>query len=248
MIRVFIVDENYLICNVISTLLEKQSDIEVVGCATTYQEEVVAQAVKADVVLLDGKIPNQRKFAFIQLLATIDPLVKVVVIGLHKSEEVILHHLEAGVAGYVLQDESVDKLLKTIRAAYQGEALVSPRITTKLIDRVAELKQLLVKQGVYTNVLPILTDREREVLDLVKRGCSNREIGRRLVIEVGTVKNHIHNILRKFNVNSRRDIPSILELVEFDHFTPLKESENHYQNGRAAYSRSRRKNELTLWP
>jgi DNA-binding NarL/FixJ family response regulator len=140
--------------------------------------------------------------------------------GLNGSEKIILHHLEAGAAGYVLQDDSADNLLRAIRAAYRGESLVSPRITTVLIARVAQLKQLLVKQRVYTNLLPTLTEREREVLDLVKQGLGNREIGERLVIEVGTVKNHIHNILRKFKVNSRRDIPFMLELIDNDSLTP----------------------------
>jgi DNA-binding NarL/FixJ family response regulator len=248
MIRVFIIDENYLICNVISTLLEKEADIEVVGCATTYHEEVVNQAVGCDIVLLDGKLPNQCKFTFMQLLTTLDPLVKVIVIGLHKSEQVILHHLEAGAAGYVLQDESVDKFLKTIRATYRGEAFISPKMTTALIDRIAELKQLLIKQGVYTNVLPGLTEREREVLELVKQGFSNREIGERLVIEVGTVKNHIHNILRKFNSNSRRDVSSILELVEFDPVPNVKEADSHYRPGQQfALPRNRRRNEFNIW-
>jgi DNA-binding NarL/FixJ family response regulator len=216
MIRIFIVDENYLICNVISTLLEKQSDLQVVGWSTPYQPEVINQAARSDVVLLDGKLPGRHKFGFIQLLGDVAPVVKVVVMGLNKSEKVILHHLEAGAAGYVLQDDSADNLLRAIRAAYRGESLVSPRMTTALIARVAQLKQLLVKQGVYTDLLPTLTEREREVLDLVKQGLANREIGERLVIEVGTVKNHIHNILRKFKVNSRRDIPFMLELIDND--------------------------------
>jgi DNA-binding NarL/FixJ family response regulator len=220
MIRIFIVDENYLICNVISTLLEKQSDLQVVGWSTPHEPEVINQAAGADVVLLDGKLPGQHKFSFIQLLAEVAPAAKVVVMGLNGSEKIILHHLEAGAAGYVLQDDSADNLLRAIRAAYRGESLVSPRITTVLIARVAQLKQLLVKQRVYTNLLPTLTEREREVLDLVKQGLGNREIGERLVIEVGTVKNHIHNILRKFKVNSRRDIPFMLELIDNDSLTP----------------------------
>lgn len=220
MIQVFIIDENYLICNVISTLLEKQPDIQVVGWAAPHHAEVITQAAEADVVLLDGKVASESKFSFIQLLAEVAPTVKVVVMGLNKSEKIILHHLEAGAAGYVLQDDAADNLLRTIRAAHRGESLVSPRMTTALIARVAQLKQLLVKQGVYTHLLPTLTEREREVLDLVKQGLGNREIGERLVIEVGTVKNHIHNILRKFKVNSRRDIPFMLELLDNDSLIP----------------------------
>lgn len=246
MIQVFIVDENFLICNVISTLLEKQSDIQVVGWASPYQPEVINQAACSDVVLLDGKTTGQQKFGFIQLLAEVAPTVKVVVMGLNKSEKIILHYLEAGAAGYVLQDDSADSLLRAIRAAYLGESLISPRMTTVLIARVAQLKQLLVKQGIYTNLLPTLTEREREVLDLVRQGLGNREISKRLVIEVGTVKNHIHNILRKFNVNSRRDIPFMLELLEGDSLI-YEISGSHQHSIQPLHSR-RRSNKLEkIW-
>jgi len=216
MIRAFIVEQNQLICNIISAFLEKQADMVVVGWATT-PEAALEQIGGCDIVLLDGKLPNPRKFTLIRLLAKIAPQVKVVVLNLEPSERVILQHLEAGAAGYVPKDGSVDTLLRTIRATHCGESLVSPRLTTMLIARVAELKQLLTKQGVYPNVLPALTEREREVLDLVKLGLGNREISKRLVIEVGTVKNHIHNILRKYKVNSRREIPSLVEKEEEIH-------------------------------
>lgn len=216
MIRVFIVDHNQLICNIISVFLEKQSDMVVAGWATS-PETALEQVSGCDIVLVDGKLPNPRKFTLIRLLAKIAPQVKVVVLNLDQSEKVILQHLEAGAAGYVPKEASVEMLLKTIRATYRGESLVSPRLTTLLIARVAELKQLLTKQGVYPNVLPALTEREREVLDLVKLGLGNREISKRLVIEVGTVKNHIHNILRKYKVNSRREIPHLVEKEEEVH-------------------------------
>ncbi|MCK6629176.1 MAG: response regulator transcription factor [Anaerolineae bacterium] len=216
MIRAFIVEQNQLICNIISAFLEKQADMVVVGWATT-PEAALEQIGGCDIVLLDGKLPNPRKFTLIRLLAKIAPQVKVVVLNLEPSERVILQHLEAGAAGYVPKDASVEMLLRTIRATHCGESLVSPRLTTMLIARVAELKQLLTKQGVYPNVLPALTEREREVLDLVKLGLGNREISKRLVIEVGTVKNHIHNILRKYKVNSRREIPSLVEKEEEIH-------------------------------
>lgn len=216
MIRAFIVDQNQLICNIITAFLEKQADIVVAGWATT-PEAALEQVGGCDIVLLDGKLSNPRKFTLIRLLAKIAPQVNVVVLNLDPSEKVILQHLEAGAAGYVPKDASVDTLLRVIRATHLGESLVSPRLTNLLIARVAELKQLLTKQGVYPNVLPALTERECEVLELIKLGLGNREISKRLVIEVGTVKNHIHNILRKYKVNSRRQIPHLLEKEEEFH-------------------------------
>jgi DNA-binding CsgD family transcriptional regulator len=117
------------------------------------------------------------------------------------------------VAGYVLKDSSLAELLKNVRAAYNNEALVSPPIAAALMSYVAELvgfdpaaeQDLCAPQS--------LTRREREVLTLVQQGLTNQEIAESLVIELGTVKNHVHNILRKLNVNSRRDAVHVSRLA-----------------------------------
>jgi DNA-binding NarL/FixJ family response regulator len=129
--------------------------------------------------------------------------------GLARNQHTLLQHLQAGVSGYVLKDDSLGELLWSIRAAHHSEAQVAPPLAAKLMAYLAEVTGGDVERrfefepecgGPET-----LSRREREVLALIQRGLTNQEIAESLVIELGTVKNHVHNILRKHNVNSRRD-------------------------------------------
>src|SRR5262245_2729527 len=138
MIRVLIVEEVRAICEVIATVLRAEPDIEVSGCATTL-EEAVAALGPADVVLVNTTLHNEASVRLIRTLRKLAPRVKVVVMGLARSQHAILQCIEAGVSGYVLKDSSLDELLKNIRAAYNNEALVSPPIAAALMSYVAEL-------------------------------------------------------------------------------------------------------------
>ena len=204
MIRVLIVEEVRALCEIIATVLRAEPDVEVIGCATQL-EEAVTYLGDCDVALVNTSLHNEASARLIRTLRKLAPKVKIVVMGLVRSQHAILQCIEAGVSGYVLKDSSLEELLKNIRAAYNNEALVSPPIAAALMSYVAELvgfdpageQELCAPQS--------LTRREREVLNLVQQGLTNQEIAESLVIELGTVKNHVHNILRKLNVNSRRD-------------------------------------------
>lgn len=212
MIRVLIVEEVRAICEIIATVLRSETDIDVTGCAT-HLDEAVAHLDACDVVLVNTTMNNEASSRLIRTIRKLAPKVKIVVMGLARSQHAILQCIEAGVAGYVLKDSSLDELLKNIRAAYNNEALVSPPIAAALMSYVAELvgfdpageQELCAPQS--------LTRREREVLTLVQQGLTNQEIAESLVIELGTVKNHVHNILRKLNVNSRRDAVHVSRLA-----------------------------------
>ena len=105
----------------------------------------------------------------------------------------------------MLAEDSVDRLLDNIRAVHNDYAYISPDIAAALISRVAQLRVRCERDGASIANGIDLSAREREVLDLVRQGLSNREIADRLTIEVGTVKNHMHNVLRKLNVRSRHE-------------------------------------------
>jgi two-component system, NarL family, nitrate/nitrite response regulator NarL len=125
-------------------------------------------------------------------------------IGLAEAQEQVLQYVQAGAAGYVLQDESLEDLLERVRDAHAGRVRVSPKIAAALMSRVAEYALLLdqVELGSY----PVeLTPREEEILAIIGQGLTNQEIADRLRIEVGTVKNHVHSILQKLDVNSRHE-------------------------------------------
>jgi DNA-binding NarL/FixJ family response regulator len=142
------------------------------------------------------------------------PDVKVIALGLIESEARVLQFVEAGGDGYVAKDDSVDVLLKRIRAAYRDRAVVSPEIAAALMSQVARYAQLFseVEAGLHEGVN--LTPREYEILELIAEGLSNREIADLLVIQVGTVKNHVHSILQKLDVSSREDAAAFLSFVE----------------------------------
>ena len=122
-----------------------------------------------------------------------------VALGVADADDHVLGCAEAGVAGYVPRDASLDDLVAVIESAFRGEAICSPRIAGSLLRRIATLAA--GQNG--TMPLAHLTGREREIVRLIDRGLSNKEIARDLGIEVATVKNHVHNILEKLQVRRR---------------------------------------------
>ncbi|MEJ2559624.1 MAG: response regulator transcription factor [Anaerolineae bacterium] len=126
----------------------------------------------------------------------------------------ILRYIEAGAAGYVLREDAVDDLLKNIRAVHSGEALASPEMTAALLAHIAELSELRPPNEYDSQEFADITPRESEVLDLIAEGLSNQEIANRLVIELGTVKNHVHSILQKLDVGSRQDAAMYWDSVQ----------------------------------
>ena len=127
-----------------------------------------------------------------------------------------MRYIEAGALGYVLRTDSVAELLHNIRAAFKENALVSPSVAAALMARIAELSEKLTDLGVDASDYEELTPREKEILNYIAAGLTNQEIADLLVIEVGTVKNHVHNILNKLNVHSRQDAAAYLTLIEDD--------------------------------
>jgi RNA polymerase sigma factor (sigma-70 family) len=210
-IRVLLVNEIRLMSNVVAATLEDESDIQVVGSATTI-EQALNLAANCDVVLISTRLPNEGALELIRALNEQYPEVKSLVLGLAESEEEILQYIEVGARGYVLKDDSVQELLRNIRAASSGEAMISPEIAAALMNRVNELAQVFAEAAAIPEAVD-LTPREHEVLQLIGQDLTNQEIADRLVIEVGTVKNHVHRILQKLNVNSRQDAAAYWAII-----------------------------------
>lgn len=224
MTRVLIVGQTKLICDTIRVVVSKEQDMCVVGQAAIGQE-ALGQVKKADLALVctpTSFYEEQWEEAanqiadFIQLLSTDYPHVKVVVMGLPNQVPLILHYLEAGAHGYILNEDSTGTFLQKIRDVCEGRPHVCPKVTAALMERIAELSEgqfALTKRDV---ALTDLTEREREVLALIGYGLSNREIAQKLYIEVGTVKNHVHSILKKLNASNRYEATLYLPLL-FEH-------------------------------
>ncbi len=123
-------------------------------------------------------------------------------IGLSESESDVIACIEAGAAGYLPQEASLEYLQQSIRAVAAGEAICSPKVAAQLFSRVAEAADVRELRGMLSN----LTRREVEIIPLLEERLSNKEIAVQLQIEVQTVKNHIHNILEKLQLDGRREV------------------------------------------
>ena len=196
-IRLFVVADVRLYREGLADVLTRQSDVEVVGTAA-YGERALEmlRKLRPDVMLLDLGMDAGREI--VRRAAEANPETRVVVLAVPDSGEEVAAWAEMGIAGYVGRDAALEQLVDTIRSVAQGETLVSPQVAATLFRRIASLAAERVAS---TSVH--LTTREDEVLRLVARGLSNKEIGALLTIELPTVKNHVHNILEKMNVQRR---------------------------------------------
>ncbi len=161
-----------------------------------------AEKLTQHLVLLDYGIGRDLMIPSIQQWRSQHPGCYVVVVELKQESDLILDCIEAGAHGYVLQGASSLEIAQTIERVCRGEAHCSPIITAKLFERLAQTK-MAQKNAQPLREKPSLTQREIEVLHYVAQGCSDREIAAKLVIEVRTVKHHVHNLLRKLHVKYR---------------------------------------------
>lgn len=215
MIRIFVVHHTVLIASIISSFLSEEPDIRVVGHAATVNETIEQlERTKCNIILVAARLPNEGALKLTEAVADTHPEIKVLVMGLPESKHAILQYVMAGASGYVLQDVPVEQLLESVRAAHENKALISPAMAAALMDHVAELAQISAQDSIDLALVDNLTPREKEVLDLIGKGFTNQEIADDLYIEVGTVKNHVHNLLKKLEVSSREDAASYLPFIQ----------------------------------
>jgi DNA-binding NarL/FixJ family response regulator len=215
MIRIIVVHQAKLIANIIASVLSEEPDIHVVSTAVSVEDALgKLELSNANMVLAAANLPDDGALALTEAVTASHSDTNVLIIGVPKSESIILQYVIAGAAGYVLKDVPVERLLDNVRAAHQDEALISPTIAAALMTHVAELSQISTQYTLNPEAVADLTNREREVLTLIDEGLTNQEIAERLFIEVGTVKNHVHNILKKLDVTSREEAASYLSLLD----------------------------------
>jgi two-component system nitrate/nitrite response regulator NarL len=182
------------------------ADYDVLGTAPHGGEAVrrIAERRPA-VVLVDMAVPESA--LTVRAIIALDRAPKVVALGVPETEPHVLACAEAGISGYVSREASLGDLAHGIESVARGEALCSPRIAASLLRRVA-----ILAGERPTGQRVRLTTREHQIVDLIDQGLSNKEIARRLCIEVATVKNHVHNILEKLQVHSRSEAASRVRL------------------------------------
>lgn len=204
MIRVLIVNEIDLLCNVLSTVLQDEPDMDVIGFANT-AEEAVKLARDADVILVNTRPAGGIALELMRSIGRAEVPAKIIALGLADSPEQVVRFIQEGASGYVLEDHSVDELLERIREVHNGQMNMSPRIAAAVMARVTEYAQMLAHVEGGDGDPARLTSREREIVELIGQNLTNQQIAERLIIELGTVKNHVHNILHKLAASSRQE-------------------------------------------
>lgn len=212
MIRVLIAEDSLLIRDSIRRVLDEAHGLLVVGCASN-AEEIELLLPFSNVVLLSTTLGGLCAESVLAGIRDLRPGVKVFVLGAADHPEAILRYIEAGAAGYILENDTVEEMVGKLRAVEEGRAHISPAVAACLMNRVAQLSQMNgAVSELKLELLGYLTPREEEILELISHGCSNQEIAEQLVIECGTVKNHVHNILSKLDTSNRREAASIFRL------------------------------------
>lgn len=201
-IRVVIVDDQELVRAGFRALLDAEDDVEVVGEAGVGDAAVVTVAATGpDVVLMDIRMPGINGIEATRRIRRLDDPPEVLILTTFDTDENVFDALEAGAAGFLVKDTPPTQLIEALRAAVAGGAVISPATTRRLVDHLVATR--LTRDRSAPQGLELLTDREREVLELVALGCSNREIAARLTISELTAKTHVSRLLAKLEVSSR---------------------------------------------
>ncbi|HUZ70126.1 MAG TPA: response regulator transcription factor [Candidatus Saccharimonadales bacterium] len=199
MIRVVLVDDQPLVRTGLRTLLEEEADITVVGDAADGDQAVRAVAeLVPDVVLMDIRMPVLDGLEATRRIMTSGSAARIVILTTFDLDAYVFEALRAGASGFLLKDAPSDEIVRAVRIAAAGDALLAPSVTRRLIERFSGHTP-----RAEASRLRELTEREREVLLLVARGFSNLEIAQRLFLGETTVKTHVAHILDKLEVRDR---------------------------------------------
>jgi DNA-binding NarL/FixJ family response regulator len=200
-VRVLVVDDHEVLASSLSMVLDDEPDLKSVGVAGTLEKARAMIATTApDVILLDHRLPDGDGVAAIGELRALRPSAQIVVLTASAADHVLVAAIEAGAAGFVSKSRSLDELTAAVRAAASGESVISPEMLARLLPR-------LQRNGRPRH--NDLTEREREVLDLLADGLSNAAIAERLFVSVHTVRNHIANLSAKLGAHSKLEVLSI---------------------------------------
>jgi DNA-binding NarL/FixJ family response regulator len=201
-IRLMLVDDQSLFREALRTLLALQADFEIVAEAENGERAVaLAQAQKPDVVLMDLRMPVMNGVEATRRVRAVAPASRVVVLTTFEEDEEIFDAMSAGAVGYLLKACSAEKLCDSVRAAAQGTSVLEPSVAARLMAGLSRANR--EDRRTPQPLADPLSERERAVLKLLAAGCSNKEIGGRLNITEGTVKNHMTNVLGKLGVLDR---------------------------------------------
>jgi two-component system, NarL family, response regulator NreC len=202
-LRILLADDHIVMRTGLRALLERQPNLEVVGESENGRETVaLAASLKPDVVVMDVGMPVLSGIEATQTIVTQNPTVAVVILSMHADESYVMRALKAGARGYLLKDSAAADLIGAIQAISQGKSFFSPKVSRIL----AEDYVRVLKQKGAVDTYDLLTSREREILQLLAEGKTNKEVATALNISPYTVETHRGHILQKLNLHNSAEL------------------------------------------
>ena len=203
-IRVLIADDQPLFRRGLNVVLHTEERIDVIAEAEDGEEAIQkAEELAPDVVLMDVRMPKVNGIEAARAIRDLVPSTKILMLTVSDEEDDLFQAIKAGANGYLLKEVSVEEVAEAVRAVVQGQTLITPSMASKLLNEFVALDRRVNEKQQLPS--PTLTSRELEVLKLVAKGMSNREIADDLYISENTVKNHVRNILEKLHLHSRME-------------------------------------------
>ena len=198
MIRVLVADDHPAFRRGLQLMLADTDDISIAGEAASGAQAVeLGEQLAPDVILMDLRMPNLDGIEATRRLSRNNPAPAIVVLTMFEDDDSVLAAMRAGARGYVLKGAEQDEIVRAIRAAAAGEAIFGPEIAQRVIDHFTN------SAGSQAKAFPVLTERERQVLELIAAGKGNASIAHELMINLKTVRNHVSNIFTKLQVSDR---------------------------------------------
>ena len=198
MIRVLVADDHPAFRRGLQLMLADTDDISIEGEAASGAQAVeLGEQLAPDVILMDLRMPNLDGIEATRRLSRNNPAPAIVVLTMFEDDDSVLAAMRAGARGYVLKGAEQDEIIRAIRAAAAGEAIFGPEIAQRVIDHFTN------SAGPQPTAFPALTERERQVLELIAAGKGNASIAHELMINLKTVRNHVSNIFTKLQVSDR---------------------------------------------
>lgn len=204
-ILVLLIDDNRLVRDGLTALLDAQPDFKVVAAAEGASAGLrQLRLTKPHIVLVDAALGNHDSHRLVKSLRKEAPASKVIVMDLLPAQEDIIPFIQAGANGFIVKDATIEDFVKTIRSVAEGADVVPPVLTRTLLSHIVD--QAVARSATAVLEAVQMTKREREIMGLIADGMSNKEIAQRLNIATYTVKSHVHNILEKLALHSRLQI------------------------------------------
>jgi len=204
-IRLLLIEDNRLLREGILAILKPQKDIVIVAASGDGKSSLIKiQQLKPNVVLLDLGLRSQNSLHVVEIVKKEFPKAKVIVMDLAPVQADILQYVKAGANGFILKDASLKDLVITIRTVSEGATILPPLLVDSLFSQIVDHAVREGKSKVKESVR--MTHREREVIEFLGEGMSNKEIGQKVRISIYTVKSHIHNIMEKLALHTRLEI------------------------------------------